>query len=294
MRSCSRVTGTVWDRLSGASNLAMPKSSSFGVPSPVTRIFAALMSRCTTRLRCANCTAAQTWTKSSMRSRMNSVRRRNSRRWIRHRRVPSPDKGYRPRGRRCRSSARSTDEPSVARICRSLCNRLRRRGCKAAWCRTLMATVSGTARRRVRRDTPCSCRRAREWTRPDSGRYAYRPIDPDVPPAAIRPLRQSHSTANPRSFHRTRGGIRPSGGAPHPHRTSSPSRAARFGRAGVDHLLEQRLDLLPARVRHHAGGCPRELTRGLPTISLSNQARASRISRCTVAVDAPPAAAIWS
>ena len=45
IRSCSRVTGSVCDRLSGASNFAMPKSSNFAVPSPVTKMFAALMSR---------------------------------------------------------------------------------------------------------------------------------------------------------------------------------------------------------------------------------------------------------
>ena len=56
--------------------------------------------------------------------------------------------------------------------------------------------------------------------------------------------------------------------------------------SGVGHLLEHRLDLLPSRPRDHAG-------RPAP-ISLSSQARASRMSRCTVASEAPAASAICS
>ncbi len=41
------------------SSLAMPKSSSLGVPSGVTKIFVRLRSRCTTTFRCAWETASQ-------------------------------------------------------------------------------------------------------------------------------------------------------------------------------------------------------------------------------------------
>ena len=43
-----------------ATSLATPKSSSFGVPSRVTRMLSGLMSRWTTRFSCAYCTPAQT------------------------------------------------------------------------------------------------------------------------------------------------------------------------------------------------------------------------------------------
>ncbi len=56
--------------------------------------------------------------------------------------------------------------------------------------------------------------------------------------------------------------------------------------SGVDDFLEQRLDLLPA--------CAWDHTVVFELISLSNQARASRMSRCTVAVEAPAASAICS
>ncbi len=54
----------------------------------------------------------------------------------------------------------------------------------------------------------------------------------------------------------------------------------------VDQLLEERLNLLPARARNHTGP--------LPLISFSSHARASRMSRWTVAADVPSDAAIWS
>jgi hypothetical protein len=55
---------------------------------------------------------------------------------------------------------------------------------------------------------------------------------------------------------------------------------------GVGDFFEQRLDFLPARARDHE--------ERLEPISFSNQARARRISRCTVAVEAPTASAICS
>jgi len=59
-----------------------------------------------------------------------------------------------------------------------------------------------------------------------------------------------------------------------------------LGRPGLDQLLEQRLNLLPACLRDHAGH--------VPPISFNSQARASRMSRCTVATEDPTAAAICS
>ena len=53
---------------SGCRILAMPKSSSLGAPSPVTRMLPGLMSRCTTPRRCAKSTAAQIVRNSSSRS----------------------------------------------------------------------------------------------------------------------------------------------------------------------------------------------------------------------------------
>jgi hypothetical protein len=41
-----------------ANGFAMPKSNNLGAPSAVTKMLEGLMSRCTTRLRCAYCTAA--------------------------------------------------------------------------------------------------------------------------------------------------------------------------------------------------------------------------------------------
>ncbi len=64
---------------------------------------------------------------------------------------------------------------------------------------------------------------------------------------------------------------------------SSPQACARCARAlagaGVDHLLEHRLNLLPA--------CAGIIGVRAPPISFSSQARASRMSRCTVAADVP-------
>ena len=57
-----------------------------------------------------------------------------------------------------------------------------------------------------------------------------------------------------------------------------------LGGRGVHHLFKQRLNLLPAGARNHGGA--------RPAISSSSHARARRISRCTVAADAPAAAAI--
>jgi len=52
---------------SAASGFAMPKSSSFGSPSAVTRMFDGLMSRWTTRFRCAYSTASAILTTSATR-----------------------------------------------------------------------------------------------------------------------------------------------------------------------------------------------------------------------------------
>ena len=57
-----------------------------------------------------------------------------------------------------------------------------------------------------------------------------------------------------------------------------------LGGRRVDDLIEQRLNLLPARAWDHVGE--------YPAISCSSHARASRISRCTVAAEAPLSAAI--
>ncbi len=54
----------------------------------------------------------------------------------------------------------------------------------------------------------------------------------------------------------------------------------------ISQLLEQGLNLLPARARNHVDR--------VPPISLSNQARDRRMSRCTVAAEVPVAAAISS
>jgi hypothetical protein len=48
------------DAVSGFTSFATPKSSSFGVPSRVTKMFPGFRSRCTTRFWCAYWTAAQT------------------------------------------------------------------------------------------------------------------------------------------------------------------------------------------------------------------------------------------
>jgi hypothetical protein len=59
-----------------------------------------------------------------------------------------------------------------------------------------------------------------------------------------------------------------------------------LGRVRVGDLLENGLDLLPARARNHP--------ERLELISVSSHALASRMSRCTVAVDVPAAVAICS
>ena len=54
-----------------------------------------------------------------------------------------------------------------------------------------------------------------------------------------------------RYFHRRPRAIRPNVAAPHHRRRRSPIALARSLGAGVDHLLEERLNLLPASARNH-------------------------------------------
>ena len=108
------------DEPSSAISLAMPKSSSLGEPSAVTRMFVGLRSRCTTRLRCAWLTASQTRQNNCRRSRTDSfwslaVADRSGRR----RRTPSPGRARRRAWRRRRAAGRCTGCSSDARIWRS-------------------------------------------------------------------------------------------------------------------------------------------------------------------------------
>ena len=60
------------DPTSGPRAFAIPKSTSFGMPWGVTRMFAALRSRCNTPAWWIDSTASQIWATSSIRFRIDS------------------------------------------------------------------------------------------------------------------------------------------------------------------------------------------------------------------------------
>ena len=141
----------------------------------------------------------------------------------------------------------------VARMCRSLCSRLRRRGCRAAWCSTLMATV-------------CSVLGIVALAAID-GAHAAMAEDGDDAVVADARTHQTVLMLHQQRFRRLADGVhqRVLGALVRGQQRLDRTLELAVASAGacqaggllpgrrIDHLVEQRLDLLPAPAQGSCG-----------------------------------------